>query len=116
MILLLLLLLVVVVVHLLLLLVDLLLLLLLLLVIVHLLRPCDPKSNAHAQVCACALDAIFFGDGRTDKISSTNPKNFVDKSKKFRRQIKKCLSTNSCPPPPPPPHHHHCRPPHPLPP
>ena len=28
------------------------------------------------------------------KISSTNPKNFVNKSKKFRRQIQKILSTN----------------------
>ena len=53
-----LLLLIVVVILLLLLVVVVVLLVLLLLVIVHLLRPCDLKSNAHAQVCAFALDVV----------------------------------------------------------
>ena len=42
--------------------------LLLLLVIVHLLRPCDLKSNAHAHVCAFALDGVKnVTDERTNK-------------------------------------------------
>ena len=32
------------------------------------LRPCDPKSNAHAHMCAFALDGVkIVGYGRTNK-------------------------------------------------